>query len=437
MIIRFLFISTLLLSSCFFNEDRVAGGEDFPNTLGAIVASGLEENKDWNKLEEVPTKVPNQKSNPALLKKSSSTLRSLLLKSAAPAPLGYDSIASQIVGDTVYLYLWRTVDSIKFQDTIVQLNDTLFKDTIKDNENIVRITSAGRKASSGKLFKYIHAKDGDGDGILTPQAGRTNRSKTRLVDYGDSTIQDINIIIDAGDDLDFDKEGDNKIISIYSLTSLYNGDTLIYEAVEDGDGDEVALDPTKNSQTVTITKISRGEPNSNQHITMVLFPQDSTKNYPIKFSEKKWWNNGRRSNGTIYGHQPDSTFLAADTFFAVTETYGLDTDTLSQSIVRVVGDLGSNPSTESDNRLFSIYSSAAYNMGEQKYAEFSLQPQSPLVSGQEILEGKLSALIVLTPSDTFRIQGRFFEDKISVEITLPTGEKASANWDRKGNDLIY
>jgi len=149
-----IFAVGILFSGCLFDQERVAGGEDFPNTvtvLGKVASDGIASQSSWDQFQEIPV-LPDLKAGDSLD----------LIPPASPAalPKGSGSFADSILWDssTIALGYFR---KIVIQDSVLKLkfrHDTLTYradgDTVPGNEILLGATGFALTTLPYKMKVY-------------------------------------------------------------------------------------------------------------------------------------------------------------------------------------------------------------------------------------------------------------------------------------------
>jgi len=136
----FVVCAVFLASACGSDSQTAGGGDDFPNSLGTVLAQGMLAWGDGRSLR------PYQEGVDTLALQSSS---GVLSKTAALAKIG----GYTVDGDTLMLWSIDTLDLRIVIDTVRVAWDSLAKDTVKDNERVYYFAERKVRRATG-AFEY-------------------------------------------------------------------------------------------------------------------------------------------------------------------------------------------------------------------------------------------------------------------------------------------
>jgi hypothetical protein len=275
----FLLLSVLFLPSFLAcaPDDRVAGGDDFPNSVQTLGKSAVKEGGDtteWNAYKQAPdsadglydtTYVPDsvpEEGGSGLPKRS---LDGLLQLGDGIIP-GRDVAGAVRALDTLLDSITGVLSTVRVQSTAqFTLRDTTWHRDSAGLVVILRVSGAlDRPDGSRETFAF---DDGDGDGLLTARAANSVvviRMAWRLPsgDSGERTLR-----VTAGADRNFNLRADNALLA-FAQTHLSGGDTLLHLVLRDGDGDGLIFNPLRDSSLVDVERVSRSTTGAYARLTM-------------------------------------------------------------------------------------------------------------------------------------------------------------------------
>ncbi len=281
----------------------------------------------------------------------------------------------------------------------------------------------------GDTISHVYTKDLDGDNIITAIAGNETNSASyhKILQSANQRIEET-VELTAGKDNDFDLEFDNQIIS-YSKIWTNDQDTLLYARIADADGDGIAFDSLSDSSIVDVYHLTTGiPPRKETKTTMVVFPEDSTKNYPIYGEVVSSWNPKKYKTLKIFGKLENDRIDLKDTVFISVETAQDDPSfTPFQSSLFKAG-LGEDIYSDEDNVLYSFEFQRENPNQEFRSVEFSFISEEPIPNGEEPKVGSVEARLETGPDESYSFVGLLVDGELSGQLTLPDGSIKDVNW---------
>lgn len=478
------------LSGCLDGKpDRVAqGGDDIPNDvepLGKRAATARDDSADWNGFKSMPksgpgmydtTTVPDSVpdttgAGKAQPKGGAGAGRTLAKRSAlpdAPAVPGADSLPGN-VGNTQDTLASRAgllpLDSlplIKPVDTLVTRVVDTAKGTIeavhaqvKDNTRTIDSTvftppDPAKPGSTGgvlqvagrvtfadtSIWKTYLFRDADGDGILAPHAGAANLADIQLATKGvGGLVTSLSQRVAAGADLDFNKRGDNRVLSSLVAVTL-GADTVHTWRLLDADGDSVVIDFSKDTNLVDLIETDRnpqvtGAASLSRIERLVVFSRDSTRNYAVAYRSTLVLEDG----GTIAVHgagpRPDSTFRPGDdAVWTEARAYASGDVDLSERAYTVR--LPATPGAFAGNLLLGTRFHAAYRAQAYSAFDFRLIPAAPVADGHWPAGGSVDASLVYRDGASTAFTGEADAAGMTGTVKDVSGASLSVSFDRQG-----
>ncbi len=511
----FIYLILSFFFGCFVSDDpdKTAGGEDFPNSIGPLVAQNIDDHASWTSIDSI------SKSDSYILPSSLTGNTSLQKQTAntsgpgqLPAPVLQLAKANAksdtnivVSGDTITIFITTPrLLSTRF--------DTLIFRALDEHDTVgLKISSRETLNSNGTIIHQHILEDFDGDGIITARQGQTNRARL----YNDTlkllTREKTEMIIDAGpdehfgDDTNKDKEADNLIVSFAALKLSKEGDTLSYAYWEDGDGDGIITPDAKNDintaimveytdilglgtykhivveagkdkhfgdddnkdkeadnllvslyeaiisakgDTLKTTLVQPDNPiiysgNAEDSVIvqfkeatylkdaillpsrvlaeskMVIWPSDSTKNYALNWREEKYWDNGRTEYTTIKGDNADGLIRIGDTVIVAKEIHPAPTSAVSSRTATFKAGLGEDINSENDDVFYGFTATENRRTGPIRLTNFTLIPDEPLGKDENLKIGVVLATFVSESGDSWIIEGRLDGENITITFTGP------------------
>ncbi|NQY75309.1 MAG: hypothetical protein HRT90_11230, partial [Candidatus Margulisbacteria bacterium] len=194
----------------------------------------------------------------------------------------------------------------------------------QEKDNRIYAFSVADINKNGDTLNVRTALDGDGDGIISAVKENKLNEAIYFHKIWDQEITIERVVINAGPDQNFETEDYNQVLSLKKVELDLNLDTLTFSEVMDADGDGIAFDTLADSSTVLVYELEIGSTTRNETwTTLVMFPGDDSKNYPIKLISNIVNTAGTSTFLKITGTSTDSTIDIEDTVFVSKENiYG-------------------------------------------------------------------------------------------------------------------
>ncbi|MBF0431589.1 MAG: hypothetical protein HQK83_09935 [Fibrobacteria bacterium] len=279
-------------------------------------------------------------------------------------------------------------------------------------------------------LEFTQWVDEDGDGyISSDSSASSNKVRMTYFQWEDKLIFPKKaasiVIIDAGKDLDFKTVADNQIVFFQTSVISYHGDTL--ETTQLSGSELINLfqkKSTADSIIIDMKQITHALiPERKERLTrMVVFPGDSTKNYPLKLFQEKFWKTGRREELSITGTTLDSCITLKDTVLITITNYPVATDkTISKRFTFAAG-LGEDIALQKDNMLYYFTIDEKKRTGNESTIHFAYLPDTPLSTTDKPDSGALELLIDYTDSTRATATATLSTDSLHIKLITRTGD---------------
>lgn len=454
-----------LLIGC-FQEDkpiRTAGGDDYPNgieALGKKSARILNDSADWNGFDtipksgpglydtvEVPDDVPDTAgagSAPAPEKSSAYSKLTAASKSAAAGgslssglPLPLDTLTTRIL-DTAT----GAIEAVRTQvnDSGIRVDSTVFipADSTRPGSpaGVAQVARSLLSPDSARLDAWLFA-DADGDGILTPRPGSANLARVEISTTlaSGAKVKTIQVMA-AGEDLDFNARGDNRILSSRYL-SLQGADTLLSVVFLDADGDSAVLDMSKDTNLVDMIQVFRGSSGGTvssrtTQVRLVAGSRNSSGNYPIRFSERRIFGDGGVLDIAARGLGADSSFLPGTEASWEETLFPPAADSVARASVRYKVRLPAKAGDFGSNFLIGLAAEEDYR---KEFERFSLdfRGESPIPVGRWFDVGDVVAWISFPGGSRIVFTGVLGNAELKGTVAKADSSSSPVTFDRAGS----
>ncbi len=382
----------LLLAAC--TGDRLAGGDDFPNsvtTLGRVAVEESAEPDDWNAWKRAPATPPGVYDSTRVPDAVPDGGGAVLALAAAGDILGQLGAVAPWLDISGAL---RTVDTLAPEPgsgarrTVrVQSSDAFTaRDTTwslpgAGGAEVLRVSGRLDLAEGGhRAFAF---EDDDGDGVLAARPGRPNIAKIRLETAAAGRVEETFLRVAAGADLNFGARGDNALLELRVVVRA-GADTLLSRVLRPADGGMAIYDPLSDSSRVEVEERKRLEDGSLEELfyESVVFA-DSARNYPARFRSVLTTGAGRLET-TLLGRDSLAPFAFGDTgrVRKVFESSAAeDTLELSETVYHAM--LGGSARSFSDNRLLRVERRRFFRHGDRSETLYRLDLDPPVPDGGE------------------------------------------------------
>jgi len=366
--------------------DQTAGGEDFPNTLNALgrsLAAGLDSSSSWNSLGSAST-------SPGV--------------GALPDSQNFVAARAQAlcVGDTTSNLLsdgFTVIRKASCPQGGGRLVDSL---VIRASDSLIRILVHDSSGPLG-LVRRIDTYQAD-TGLGFHTKGWAGRIRIGTIGMRGRWAAVSELVLDAGDDHDWDTPRDNSLWRGGSATIRGGTDTLdswtvrswpsansrIYER-SSGDSGLALLERRQILSSGAIRRESG---------VLMAFRADSL-NYPRRFRARVERASDSWDEESVMGKQADSTFLPGDTARYL-HLRRLGSDSLREEI-RVL--TSPQPRDRSGDRLLSFSSTRWRSRNAEVEVRLLATASTPMRPGADFTDGAISLRVVRATGDTIGFEG--------------------------------
>jgi hypothetical protein len=455
----------LLLTGCIGEREntRVAGGDDIPNgvePLGKHSARSRADSTDWNGFKAAPRTAPGMYDTTHVPDSVPDTAGSgKASPPPASAPVAKRSARSSADGLGYLLPL----DSLAPLDTLithikdtlagtVEAVHTLVKDSTRKVDSILfapvdpahptavlgvlQVTGKVTYADTG-IWQAFRFSDADGDGLLAPRPGSLNRVLADLSSkLAGGVVEEKIQVLAAGADLDFNKRGDNRLLSSLFIRTL-GKDTLDVVRLLDADGDSAIIDFGRDTNLVDVVEehhAAQGSPavTISRTTRIVAFSRDSTRNYAVRFKETRILADGGVLATHGRGADSDSTFRPG-TDAAWIETHAYPSGDSLESRTRSFGvRLASTPGNFPEDKLLSIRDSVRFQKAAYSVFDFALILDAPIGDGHWTATGAAQADLTALSGAKLAFEGRASSLGMEGHVVTQDGQSLSVFFDLTG-----
>ncbi len=441
-------LSALLALWACGGGDRVAGGDDFPNsvsTLGRVAAEERADSTEWNAWKEapatppgvydsthVPDSVPEENGEEPMLRWAAEGIF-LQLDSFVP---GLDIAGALRVVDTIAPDPENGARrTVRVQSAaLFTARDTTWSSLV-NGVRVVRKVS-GRLDLTNGGYRVFAFEDDDGDGVLAPRAGQANVARVRL-SAADSSgrVEETLMRVSAGPNLDFNARGDNSLLHMQVVVRV-GVDTLLARVLRPADGGLVIYDPLRDSNRVEVEEVKRLADGSLEELLYesVVF-KDSTRNYPVRFRRIRTAASGKIVT-TLLGRDSLAVFGPGDTgrVHTVFESTDLaDSLQRAETVYRVK--LADTAGRFADNLLLRVERHRMFRFGGRAETRYALVLSSPVPDGQAPRTGVIEMRIDFRPAGWIEFSGEATPLGYVGGWTNHQGRTGSASFDSLGGHI--
>ncbi len=432
--------ASLFLGACVTSNDNTTGIVDpefadakiDARVAGKSLSGSFDQGKEWNTTFTAPTGLE------ALGGVSTSV--GTLKKQAAMAgntDLGADLHAN--LDDTAkgYATVYSETQGLlsNTKDTAIVKWDDKAKDTVKNNENII---------SFKRVVAYLDGKietaefsDADGDKIVTAAPGKENKVKLVLTSDDKGVVEKTTLVVGAGPDANFDKEGDNTILEA-NWVKTKDGVVTGTGAYLDADGDGVVTDNSKTC--LVLAKYSEIEPKDRPLIAKADFEAkvrvfaNKAGDEPVTFTYSETTKLHRTNVVTIKNREGGNEIVKGDTMTVHMETtVAAADDTLKHATIEFVMNPGQDLKNDSDDVCYAIHIKSSKRLGFEREAEFNFASAKPIPHGAEPVEGSFDGKATYANGKSASMHGSFSPNGFSAEFTGPEGNTVKVEYSKNGD----
>ncbi len=314
--------------------------------------------------------------------------------------------------------------------------------------NIVYLKSSTTNTLTGKN-ENLEITDLDGDGIVNGEAQYSNKAKVIIKStyqfLGSEFEESTHIEVTSGPDKDFgdkDKnpaaEKDNQILSM-NWEKKRNGSLIESAEYKDADGDGYIVDPNTTSPSlVDLSLYESGKvfkpfvANSRLEIKIELAPENP-KGRIVAMSAVENMKNGRVNRISIENTDGSGIIKPnSDVNITLSTDFPVNEDTLLNSEVRILLNVGSGLEDSTDNLLKEIHASHEAKIGPITKAQFDFIANPPVPHGQDPKGGTVNMMVDFRNGESFTVTGEFSPSSLTLNIKDSKGNTFKGTWNQDG-----
>lgn len=383
------------LTGCLSQEDQ-AGGEDFPNTvsvLGRALAEGMDSSQGWNGLDSAQL-------TPALgeVRLDTPSARSGL--SARRVALGCLDTSYGAALDAHRYFFSSTVclrpgeglrrDSLVFGGYFLGMKDADI-DTVFWSQ-----TDSVRPLVGYSALKTTQDASGRGYFLLRSDTGRILISG--LEQWG-SLERITRLVVGAGRDRSFKSDRDNTIWSGIRGT-LRAQDTLEWMDVHSWK-EGLPVVGEADSGWAAVRHVVRNSSLSREEGGVLVTFRDSTRNYALRWSERREWGPSLFREQVATGPREGGTFWPRDTLRFLERAHR-GADSLWQEVRALASP---DPRDRRRDSLLSIRSLRHHSALRERQVLWEFFADTPVANGQEPSQGRIHVRVDLADGGYLDFQG--------------------------------
>jgi hypothetical protein len=427
-----------------FQDERVAGGDDIPNSvepLGKRTAEARRDSSDWNAHGDAPSsapgaydsaRVPESAPAPGASKRSAAGKAQLL---SLDAEIGFELPGTERLVTVAAEPLTGLLRAVRVQSLPALAGQAAFRaeDTIwyrgdSAGPRLVRVS--GFVETQGER-RYSVFEDGDGDGLLSPRAAGS-KALVRFVTVRASGERETRAMtLRAGEDKDFNARSDNGLEAL-RRTVVSGLDTLLSLVLTDADGDGLIYSPLRDSNEVDVASRSRGGGAQTSLAYRVAVFRDSARNYPHRYRRVVTTAAGVDSVFAL-GRDSLPDFAPGDTGFTrrvFRSASASDTVASSEGVYKLV--LSASRGGGAGDRLLEANRAQAYRLGPLSRFTYRLRPAAPIADGSFARAGSLSARAELSSGGWVALDGEITATEIFGAVADSEGRSGTVRLDLNG-----
>jgi hypothetical protein len=437
----------LPLAGCWLASDKVAGGDDYPNsvqTLGRTAADERSDTTDWNGWNDaqgtppgvydstqVPDSVPESSSDSALLRLAA--MGDVLLDPANYVP-GFDMPGANRTVDTLSpVGAERRTVRVQSADLFVA-RDTIWSSLGIGGKREVRRVSGRLSLTAGGYLAFSFDDD-EGDSSLAPRLGLAGTVRVRFTAVSATGRTEEKLLrFSAEPGLLFIK-GRNTLLYARTVV-LEGGDTLLTRVLKSADDDGVVYDPARDSNRVEVeqsTRLASGALEQVYYVSVVF--GDSGRNYPVRYRRVLTTSAGVTET-ILLGRDSLPDFSPGDTGrMRAVFSSSVATDTLEASETTYRVKLSDTAGRASGNRLLRVERTKSFRFGDNVLSRYLLVPAVPVPDGMYPRAGSLEMRVDLRPSGWATFSGQATVSGFTGTWTNSQGRSGSASFDSLGGRI--
>ena len=413
-------------------DPKFADAKIDARVAGASLVGSFDQGKDWNATFTTPADMTTLG--------VSTSVGALKKSSALPKRAGNGIEFKVNLDDTAKgyatVYAQYELLFVNIIDTAVIVWDSKAKDTIKDNEKVIRFKRI-QKSLNGKV-ETAEFTDGDGDKVVTAVPGKTgNKAKLVLTVEDNGATEKTTLVVGAGPDADFNLESDNTVLEA-AWVKTKGGVVTGTGAFLDADNDGVVTDNLKDC--IVLAKYTEIEPKDRPLIAKVDFEAkvrvlaNKAGDEPVSFSYRETTKSGRTNVVTIKNRAGGTEIVRGDTMTVRLETtLSLADDTLKHAVVEFVMNPGQDLKSDADDMCYAIHIATEKRFGLERSAEFHFISDEPIPHGQEPVSGKFNGTATYANGKSASLKGSFSPDGFTAEFKGPEGNTVAVAYSKSGN----
>lgn len=403
----------LLLAGC-FTDEKVAGGDDFPNsvsTLGKAAATEGSDSTSWNGYEEAPatppevydsTEVPDDAPDESLNKPGASLNKSAAKpdgwvppgKEIAGAARAIQTLLDPITGLNRLVRVQKIVLGLAVGDTIVARDTTWYRTQGLPLVRRMVKMSGVVTYPVGRVERFTF-EDADGDELLAPQPNSRNLARARfVVEHALGRVEERTVIMAAGPDRVFGTPDDNAL-RMLDVVQRVGTDTLLVLKLRPVGADSSVRDGGRDSSRVDVERITMVAGVRVVETYRSVVRKDSLRNRAERYRRVTTTAAGVTEFEPL-GRDSVSDFTPGDTgIVRVRFTSTRTTDTLASSLSLYRVRLSDSAGKHDRNRLLRVDTEKVYRLGAIAASRARLWPTVPVAPGAFVREGDLDLRVDL------------------------------------------
>ena len=391
-----LLLAALLLTGC-FNDGKMQGGDDYPNSvepMGKYAAQERADSSEWNAYEDAPSSAPgmydtNHVPETPPAQSAPKQGAAMIFLPSLGVTLGAEiqgAVRTVQSGPDTAPGILRSVRVQTLTPGSFSAVDTTWYKVDGPGYRILRVAGM---VSYGGDTRYSVFEDGDGDGLLSPSIGGLSVVKMRFTTvFGSGRREEQAATMSAGADGDFNSSRDNGLIA-FAKTSVQGVDTLFNLVLSDADGDGFIFNPMRDSSRIAVESRVGGSGGRTELYYRINAFIDSSRNYAYRYRKVLTTSKGIEETLAL-GRDSLPDFTAGDSgSVRVHFASSISADTLAVSESRYGVLLSSVPGNSSANRLIQVNREKTFTAGSISSLRYSLNPDAPVVAGGFATMGSL------------------------------------------------
>jgi len=425
-------LSALLFTACLFatDDNRRAGGEDFPNTLeplGKAAAGLVAAQSDWNEFDNIPAALDELSDFDSSVNESEAPLAKMSLASADSAWVDASDTALGIIRE---ISLRTGPGAVRREDTLVYRYDQAYRDPEQPFKLLLSRRGSSIRAGRIKTWRFANVDEMGGvdEGRITLILSLGQIFKSHVLEIIPDSAADPDSIQTLG-------------WSSYRFARGRGDDTLETQALHDADGDGLlwAGDSGKVvfNQSIREPVLRPALKSASIRLRGVL-ARNGWRMRPAFFQETRIEKDGKRVTFQVRGKGADSLFAPGDT---VLIDRRVDFDSSAELAHRgdayVVVVASALPQWQS-NRLLSYEATWIWRTGLIRACRFHFAPDEPAAPQELFSRGDFGFAVEYADNATGDAEGRFEGANLDVdyrESRSQTVRDFHVIWDKSGRVL--